>query len=238
MAKRSDTLRRLTHPLSTLVCVVALFALFPRISNGQTSADPPPANPAPAVASPAPATGASQKPAAPAKPKHVITNEDLEPHSANGAKDGNFIPGEGSLLTCDSACEQAARAELGYDSDNEAEWRVQVVRARRDLLEDNAWRGLLSQAVQQTKYYCNFLLQESQQTAPSGNDYNSRAQQARNANYFENMGRTLRQGLESLTNRMQEHIQEVRVLSPARAAMMNAQATRILDRTCEFPGSR
>ncbi|HWN74995.1 MAG TPA: hypothetical protein VNO13_04575 [Candidatus Udaeobacter sp.] len=238
MAKRSEHPRRLIHHLGPFVCAAALFVLFPRVSNGQSSTDPPPANPAPVAASPAPAAGASQKSASPAKPKHVITNEDLEPHSANDVKDGKFIPGEGSLLTCDSSCEQAARNELDYDSDNEAEWRVQIVRARRDLLEDTAWRGLLSQAVQQTNYYCNFLLQESQQTAPSGNDYNSRAQRARNANYFENMGRTLRQGLESLTNRMQEHIQEVRVLSPARAAMMTAQATRILDRTCELPGDR
>jgi hypothetical protein len=238
MAKRSDYPRRFLHHVGPLGCAAALVVLFPLVSSGQGSTDPPPAKPAPAVVSPAPATGASQKPAAPAKPKHVITNEDLEPHSANGPNDGKFIAGEGSLLTCDAACEQAARNELGYDSDNEAEWRVQIVRARRDLLDDTAWRGLLSQAVQQTKYYCNFLLQESQQTAPSGNDYNSRAQRARNANYFENMGRTLQQGLESLTNRMQEHIQEVRVLSPARAAMMTAQATRIMDRTCELPGDR
>ncbi|HTB93881.1 MAG TPA: hypothetical protein VK728_13690 [Candidatus Sulfotelmatobacter sp.] len=238
MTKRSDNPRPLIHHLGPLACAATLFVLFPHISRGQSSTDPPPANPAPAVASPASATGASQKPASPVKPKHVITNEDLEPHSGNDAKDGSFIPGEGSLLTCDSSCEQTARNELGYDSDNEAEWRVQIVRARRDLLEDTAWRGLLSQSVQQTNHYCNFLLQQSQQTAPSGNDYNSRTQQARNANYFENMGRTLRQGLESLTNRMQEHIQEVRLLSPARAAMMNAQATRILVRTCELPGSR
>jgi len=44
--------------------------------------------------------------------------------------------------------------------------------------------------------------------------------------------------LESLMNRVQQRVEEVRVLSPARAAMMSAQATRILDRTCEFPGSR
>lgn len=238
MAKPFDTPRLLIHNLGAISCAAALFVLFPLVSSGQSSTTSPPANPAPAVASPAPATGASQKPTAPAKPKHVITNEDLEPHSANGTKDDKFHPGEGSLLTCDSSCEQAARNELGYDSDNEAEWRVQIVRARRDLVEDAAWRGLLSQAVQQTKYYCNFLLQESQQTAPSGNDYSSRSQRARNADYFENMGRTLRQGLESLTNRMQEHIQEVRVLSPARAAMMNAQATRILNRDCELPGNR
>ncbi len=238
MPWRSAKPRRSIPQLGPLACVAVVFVFFPCISNGQTSTTPPPANLAPPVAAPAPATGATQKPAPPAKPKRVITNDDLEPHSANGAKDDKFIAGEGSLLACDSSCEQAARSELGYDSDNDAEWRVQIVQARRDLIEDTAWRGLLSQAVQQSNYYCNFLLQESQQTAPSGKNYNSRQQRARNANYFENMGRTLRQGLESLTNRMQEHIQEVRVLSPARAAMMSAQATRILDRTCELPGSR
>jgi len=61
---------------------------------------------------------------------------------------------------------QAARSELGYDSDNDAEWRVQIVQARRDLIEDTPWRGLLSQAVQKSNYYCNFLLQESQQPLP------------------------------------------------------------------------
>lgn len=223
------------HHLDLLTCAAALFVLFPGISSGQTSSAPAPANPAPAAAAPAPATGASQKPAATAKPKHVITNEDLEPHSANNAKDDKFIPGEGALLTCDASCEQAARSELGYESYNDAEWRVQIVPARRDLVEDTAWRSLLSQAIQQSNYYCNFLLQASQQTAPSGQDYNSRTQRARNSNYFENMDRTLRQGLSATTNRMQERMQEVQVLSPVRAAMMSAQATRILDRTCELP---
>ena len=155
MPKRSDNSRPLTHPRGALACAAALFVLFPLISKAQTSTDPPTANPAPAAASPAPVSGASQKPASSAKPKHVITNDDLEPHSGNGAKGEKFIAGEGSLLACDSSCEQAARNELGYDSDNEAEWRVQVVRARRDLLEDSAWRGLLSQATPRIDYRGN-----------------------------------------------------------------------------------
>src|ERR1700751_237504 len=99
MAKRSNNPRPVIHRLGLLACVVALFVLFPRISNGQSSTDPPPAKPAPAAASPAPATSASQKPTAPGKPKRVITNEDLEPRSANAANDGQYLPGEGSMLT-------------------------------------------------------------------------------------------------------------------------------------------
>lgn len=229
MAASYANTRRSFRRYLPLAYIGASFFLFPLASRAQNSSTPAPETPP---------TDSAKKPTAPAKPKRIITNEDLEPRSNANAKDGKFLPGESSLLICDASCEQAARNELGYDSDNEAEWRVQIVRARRDLIEDTAWRGLLSQAVQQTNYYCNFLLQESQQTAPSGNDYNSRAQRARNANYFESMGRTLRQGLESLTNRMQQHIQEVRVLSPARAAMMTAQTTRILNRACELPGDR
>ncbi|HET6931916.1 MAG TPA: hypothetical protein VFI45_16440, partial [Candidatus Acidoferrum sp.] len=82
------------------------------------------------------------------------------------------------------------------------------------------------------------LLQQMQQTAPSGNDYNSRVQRARNNDYFENMGRTLRQGIETTMNRMEQHTNEVQVLSPVRAAMMSAQAARILNRTCELPAQR
>ena len=222
----------------SLVCAVALFIFSPLAVCAQNPTGPAPANP-PATAAPAPAADASHKPVSPSKPKHVITNEDLEPHSSDAnAKGGEFLPGESPLLSCDASCEQSARNELGYDSDNEAEWRAQVVPARRELLEDTVWRGMLSQAIQQTHYYCNFLLQQMQQSAPSGNDYNSRAQRARNNDYFENMGRTLRQGLEATMNRMEQHTNEVRVLSPVRAAMMSAQATRILNRTCERPAPK
>jgi len=212
-----------------LACIGTSLFLIPLSSRAQNSSTPAPETPT---------TDSAKKPTPPAKPKHVITNEDLEPRSNANAKDGKFLPGESSLLICDTSCEQAARSELGYDSDNEAEWRVQIGRARRDLLEDTTWRGMLSQAIQQSNYYCNFLLQQTQQTAPSGNDYNSQVQRARNANYFENMDRTLKQGLQSTMNRMQEHMKEVQVLSPVRAAMMSAQTTRIFDRTCEFPAKR
>src|SRR5437879_10849180 len=98
MPKRSDNSRPLTHPRGALACAAALFVLFPLVSKAQTSTDPPPANPAPAAASPAPVSGASQKPASPAKPKRVITNDDLEPHSTKGAKADKFTAGEGSIL--------------------------------------------------------------------------------------------------------------------------------------------
>ena len=89
------------------------------------------------------------KPNTTAKPKKVITNEDLEPHSAAGTTDKMITRDVSSLLNCDAACEQQAREFLGYDADYEAEWRMQAVRARRDLIADSEWRGMLSQSIGQ-----------------------------------------------------------------------------------------
>jgi len=224
--------------LCLLALAVLLIFVFSPASRAQDSPAPTPAAPASNATTQSPAPDAPPKPAVPAKPKHVITNDDIEPRSTANPNDAKFIPGESPLLNCDPACEREAQNELGVDASNEAEWRIQIVKARRDLIEDSQWRGLLNQAIQQSNTYCNFLLQQSQQSAPTGNDYRSQVQRSRNAEYFENMGRTLRQGLEAAMNRMQQHIQEVQVLSPVRAALMYVQGTRIFDRTCEMPGKR
>ena len=184
------------------------------------------------------ATDRSPTPATPAKPKHVITNEDIEHRPNVGSAEELTLPGASPLLGCDSSCEQEARASLSYDDDNEGEWRVQVAQARRELATDSNWRGMLSQGVQQTRSYCNFLYQQQQQNAPSGNDWNARQQRARNAKYFEDMDRALRQGMQNTLSRMQGRIREVEVLSPLRAAMMSVQAQRIFERDCDPPGAR
>jgi len=216
---------------AALLCVLAAWFLCASPANAQSASSAAPATPA--VQAPAPDPAA--KPAA--KPKHVITNDDLEPHASVG-KDDKLIPSFSPLLDCDASCEQEARNYLGFDSDNEAEWRVQIADARRDLAADSGWRDLLSQGIQQSTYYCNFLLQQSQKTAPSGNDYRSRVQRAQNQKYFEDMDKTLRSSMEATANRMQERIKEVAVLSPVRAGLMYVQANRIFDRTCGDPGTR
>jgi len=205
------------------------------------SPDPAPAPSAQSSARQNSASDSSSKSAPPAKPKHVITNEDLEPRSSDNSNsnDAKIIPGEDALLfQCNATCETQARDYLGYDSDSEAEWRLQIVKARPELAEDTVWRGMLSQAIQQANTYCNLLLQQSQTTAPSGNDYRSQVQRSKNAQYFDNMERTLRQGIQATMNRMQERINEVQVLSPVRAAMMYVQGSRIFERTCDPPGAR
>lgn len=169
----------------------------------------------------------------------MITNEDLEPRSAGGqagATDKMITGGTSSLLNCDATCEQQARELLEYGPDHEAEWQLQVVRARRDLIADTEWRGMLGQSIDQVRTYYNFLAQQSQKTSPSGNSWDAQVQRARNNQYFENMGNTLRQGLDATVKRMENRMQDVGALSPVRAAMMNVEANRIFDRTCaELP---
>lgn len=192
----------------------------------------------------APQTASKEVPSKPnstSKPKKVFTNEDLEGRPAATVPSNTRIVTGGDtspLLNCESACEQTARAELGYDSDRDAEWQMQIVSARKDLIADREWRQLLSQAIQQGQTYCNFLAQRSQKVSPSGNSFDAQMQRARAEEYFQNMDRVLRQGLDSLINRMNTRIQEAQSLAPVRAAMMNAQASRILQRDCEFPSPR
>ena len=206
-----------------------------RAQSTSDSSPAPTATPAP-VEAPSPA--ASVKP--PAKPKHVITNDDLPSSSSAGTtgKNGTYIPGPSRLLDCDASCEHAARNYLGYDSENEGQWREQIGGARNDLASDNEWRGLLNQGIAQVNYYCNFLAQQSQKTAPSSKDYRAQAQRSQNSEYFEYTERNLRQSIEGTMNRMEQRIQEVAVLSRVRAALMYVQADRIWDQGCGAAGSR
>ncbi|HEY1471778.1 MAG TPA: hypothetical protein VGF61_22255 [Candidatus Acidoferrum sp.] len=219
------------------VVLTVLFLPLASPSCGQTSTTPAQA-PGVQEAAPAQQKDVAAKPNSTAKPKKVITNEDLEPRSVPGATDKIITGSASSLLNCDAACEQQARELLGYDANYEAEWRMQVVRARRDLIADSEWRGMLSQSIDQMRTYCNFLAQESQKTAPSGNSWDAQVQRARNAKYFESMGNTLRQGLQANVTRMNNRIKEAGELSPARGAMMNVQANRIFDRSCDQPAQR
>lgn len=236
-SRRALSFHQMPRMLLRAAALSALLLALTSFSHGQTST-PPTQTPAAQEAAPPNQKDTTAKPSATTKPKKVITNEDLEPHLSAGPTDKLISGDASSLLNCDPACEQQARELLGYDSDYEAEWRMQVVRARHDLIADNEWQGMLSQSIDQVRKYCNFLAQQSQKTAPSGNTWDAQVQRAQNAKYFESMGNVLRQQLESGVNRINNRIKEIGELSPARAAMMNVEANRIFDRTCDQPPQR
>jgi len=234
---RPLALRRVSFRAVAFATLFTFGAGHSLAQSADTPVQTPPPQPAPQTAS----KEASSKPNSTSKPKKVITNEDLEGRpAATVASNTRIVTGGDTspVLNCESACEQTARAELGYDSDRDAEWQMQIVPARKDLIADREWRQLLSQAIQQGQTYCNFLAQRSQKVSPSGNSFDAQMQRARAEEYFQNMDRVLRQGLDSLIHRMNTRMQEVQALAPVRAAMMNAQASRILQRDCEFPSPR
>lgn len=198
--------------------------------------------PAPVQSPPVDQKDSAPKPGAPAKPKKVITNDDLEARSASSqappVTGKSVATDSNSLMKCDAACEQEARQEAGYDEDREAEWRMQIVSARTELAGDTAWRELLWQGIQQTTSYCNLLAQESQKVSPSSNTWDARVQRARAEQYYESMEHSLRQSLQAVAGRMNSKTQSVSELSPVRAALMNVQQSRILSRECELPSRR
>jgi len=216
-----------------LVALLASLCWTPS-SRSQSQSPPPPDSSSTNTQEPAQTPQASRAPAkAPSKPKHIITNDDFEPspkvpNSSSRVNTESATP----ILTCDSVCEQDARNQLGYGPDYEADWQSQIVEARRNLIGDTEWRGLLSQAIRQSDSYCKFQLQQSHQLSSGRGDFQSRTQSAKNAQYYENMDRALRQQLEITANRMQTRIQEVQILSPVRAALMSVQASRIGNRPC------
>jgi hypothetical protein len=174
---------------------------------------------------------------APTKPHRVITNDDPEfqHHLRPDTSKGEITPHSGIafLLGCDQDCEHQAKEILQYGPDEEAEWQMQLVSARRDLAKDNQWRELLGQSIQQTQSACNLEDQESRYLAPTGDDYHSRVERARQEQYFASMGQALRQAHDATEGRIENRISEVNALFPVRGAMMQVQAGRIANLDCE-----
>ena len=229
-ARTSRPLRCFWLSPALLGCLVLVLPLC------ATSQSPTPSGSSASLSSPAQSQGAAPaKPTASVRPKHIITNEDLEPktHATPSTNDRVLMNDNSPLFNCEAPCEQVAREQLGYGPDQEPEWRLQIVPARRELAADADWRGLLGQSIQQLNTYCTFLAQASQQVSPSGDDWNSRVQRVKHERYFEQMDKVLRQNLDATFSRLQSRIQEVSVLSPVRAALMTAQANRITNQSCE-----
>jgi hypothetical protein len=172
----------------------------------------------------------------PAKSHKVITNDDPEfQHTIRPRSSGDNTPqrGRNFLLSCDLDCERQAKDLLAYGPDREADWQMQVVGARSALAKDDAWRGMLWHVIQQSELYCNFLNQQSHLLAPTGTDFNSRVERARQEQSSREMAHSLQQSLDAALGVARGHIQELSDLFPVRAAMMQVQLSRIGDLTCE-----
>jgi hypothetical protein len=181
-----------------------------------------------------PDDSAAQKPA---KPRKVITNDDIDAAHARAAqgiageqKAGDFIPATGA---CDEDCAREVRQQMGYGPEQEGEWQFQLVAARRNLAKDTRWRQVSYELNQAVQLYCGFMDQQRTAVLPSGNGWSAAQERAERQRYAENMGRTLSQKLSNATAATNRYIGETGQLEPVRAAMMNVLASRQVN-SCSY----
>lgn len=192
----------------------------------QNSSDKKADQPSGSPTAPAPA------PAQPKKP-HVITNDDIKADRARhndgfaGGRDLRASPANGD---CDDECADEARRMAGFDEDQDGEWRFALTAARRNLATDRAWPGAYATLSRAVKTYCTFQQQVQQAAVPTGNDYSSRVERAKQEKYVEDMTRVLRQSVDNANaqiGRMAQQADDAE--EPARGAIMRVLAQRVID---------
>jgi len=206
-----------------------LFCVCPSISAAQSSAAP--ASEKPAVKQ----SAGENKTAAPsnlqklAAQHKVITTEDLQnPHARkNYHLEKSHEAPLSDPAECDAECAAEARALAGFGLDRLGEWDVQLIAAKHSLATDALWRHAYFDAFQKAKMYC--ALQKQQETAvpPSGNDYRSRMERARQEQYVNDMSHTLTTSLQGVSTQISQLIERSQETEPVRAAIMSVLAGRV-----------
>lgn len=232
-----DRVRRLSPTtLAGLFAILVFLAPLPAAAqSGPSGGNVPVAQADPPKSSdekPAP-PAENSAPAKPAKPHKVITNEDIDAaHAREASQIGDnekyAAPIFGSAL-CNDNCAHIAHDQLGFESEREGEWQMQLAAARRNLAADSAWLRAYGNAAQKEKMYCDFVTQEQNTILPQGNDYWGRVDRAKHQQYAEEMGRTLSQGVQSVSNQINQLIEAVRPVDPVRAAIMGVVSYQVFN---------
>ncbi|HYL45450.1 MAG TPA: hypothetical protein VEU52_00340 [Candidatus Limnocylindrales bacterium] len=172
-------------------------------------------------------------PAKAAKPRKVITNEDIDAAHARDAskigENGKYAAPIFGSAVCDDECAHQAHDQLGFEPEQEGEWQMQLAAARRNLAADSGWLRAYGNASQKEKMYCDFVTQEQNTILPEGNDYWARVDRAKHEKYVEDMGRTLSQGVQSASNQINQLIEGVRPVDPVRATIMGVISYQVFN---------
>ena len=238
---------RLLLPLAGIFLVAAL-----RTGIAAQSVPPPPAPAAPASA----AAPSAIPPAAPAKqpaaqqsaatsnaPKKrkVFTDDDVPALRAKGGlanDDGaGSAPIYGSTGVCDADCEQKIKEIVGIAPEQEGEWKLQITAARREVGEDRQWRELYWKGQQTMHNFCSLQTQMENVPEPSGNDYQSRLERARQQKQFEDANRSVNQQLQNVLAEINQYIRPFIHSEPVRAAFMGVTAAHLFE-TCPDTNSQ
>jgi hypothetical protein len=198
-----------------------------------------PASPAAPVAV-APVTAAKQPAAqenasatkAPKK-KKVFTDDDVSAlraknHLAND-EDGGSTTIYGAMGACDADCEEEIKQKVDITPGQEGEWKLQLTAARREIGEDRIWRDIYAKGQQTMRTVCNLRVQIQNAVVPSGNDYQSQLERAKQQKMFEDEETAMGQQMANSVAAMNQHITQFSASEPVRATMMAAIGERLFN---------
>ena len=161
----------------------------------------------------------------------VITTDDLERPQAGKRyhlKTASESPSR-DPARCDAECASDAREIAGFGLDRLGEWEAQFIAAKHWLASSEEWRRAYFEALQKTRMYCTFQDQQEKAQPPTGNDYRSRYERARQEQYEDNMNRTISIGVQNAAAQINGLIGDAGGREPVRAAIMRVLAGRIFN---------
>jgi len=197
-----------------------------------------PASPAPIAAPPAtlakpPAAQESPNAAKTPKKHKVFTDDDVFALRAKGGLANDDDAGSamiyGAIGACDSECEQEIKEKLDITPEQEGEWKLQLTAARREIGEDRAWRELYTKGQQTMRTVCALRVQIQNAAVPSGNDYQSQLERAKQQKMFEGEATAMGQQMSNSIAAMNQHIVQFSAREPVRATMMAAIGERLFN---------
>jgi hypothetical protein len=217
----------------------------------QAVAPPPapamPATPAEPIAIPPatppkqPATQQSANATKAPKKRKVFTDDDVPALRSKGGLANDDDAGSkmiyGSTGVCDAGCEQEIKEKVGITPEQEGEWKLQITAARREVGEDQRWRELYWKGQQTMRSVCGLRAQEENAAVPSGDDYQSRLERAKQQKMFEDEERAVGQQVQNVLASMNQYVQQFSTREPVRAAFMGVTAEHLFD-TCPDTNSQ
>jgi hypothetical protein len=190
---------------------------------------------APIAVPPAKADAAQENPnATKTTKKHkVFTDDDVFALRAKGGLANDDDAGSamiyGAIGACDANCEREIKEKLEITPEQEGEWKLQLTAARREIGEDRVWREIYAKGQQTMRTVCALRVQIENASAPSGSDYQSRLERAKQQKMFEDEATAMGQQMSNSIAAMNQHIVQFSAREPVRAAMMTAIGERLFN---------
>jgi hypothetical protein len=157
-----------------LRCAAGFCAFLPSLTMSLATQDPqqqdqqPPSNKTAADGAAPATTAAAAKPAS--KPKHVITNDDIQP-SPYSSFGGLFYMSTGSINDCDASCFDEVRAIALANADTNPNWRRDVLRQLELVRSDGEWQAYLHELYGVHNRICQSTFDKQDELRRSGGSF-------------------------------------------------------------------